>query len=232
MSRGDRAADVIVLGAGAAGLMCALTAAARGRDVLVLEANAAPGRKVLVSGGGRCNFTNLDVGPEHFVSSNPHFAKSALARFGPRDFLDLVEAHGIDWREKHLGQLFCVHSSKAILGLLLEECRVAGAPIRTDVEVRHALRDDDGFTVATADGDLSCDALVIAPADCRGPSWAPPTWVCGWRHRSAWTWSNRGPASSPWSSTVAIWPCAATSAASRSLCARPAAVRRSTTTSC
>ncbi len=163
-----RDADVIVLGAGAAGLMCAATAAARGRSVLVLERNDAPGRKVLVSGGGRCNFTNVDAAPDRYVSANPHFAKSALARFTPRDFLDLVEEHGIDWHEKHLGQLFCDHSSKAILGLLLEHCRVAGAPIRTGVDVRHALRDDGGFTVATPGGDLRCESLVVATG---GLSW-------------------------------------------------------------
>ena len=117
------AADVVVVGAGAAGLMTAAVAAQGGRRVLVLERNRAPGRKVLVSGGGRCNFTNLDAGPDNYLSGNPHFAKSALARFTPRDFLDLVEDHGIEWREKHLGQLFCVHSSKAVLGLLLERCR-------------------------------------------------------------------------------------------------------------
>lgn len=160
--------DVVVIGGGAAGLMAAAVAAARGRRTLVLERNQAPGRKVLVSGGGRCNFTNIDAGPENFLSDNPHFAKSALARFTPRDFLDLVEAHGIAWREKHLGQLFCVHSSKAILGLLLERCRVGGAEIRTGADVTGVRRDGDGFVVGAAAGDVACESVVVASG---GLSW-------------------------------------------------------------
>ena len=166
MSEAKRDADVIVLGAGAAGLMCAAVAAARGRDVLVLERNEAPGRKVLISGGGRCNFTNLRTTPDNFLSANPHFAKSALARFTPRDILDMVEAHGVSWHEKHLGQLFCDNSSKAVLGMLLEQCRLTGAPIRTGIDVRHARPSAGGFTVATGDGDLRCESLVVATGGC------------------------------------------------------------------
>ena len=164
-----RDVDVVVVGAGAAGLLCAATAAARGRSVLVLERNDAPGRKVLISGGGRCNFTNLHTAPDRFLSTNPHFAKSALARFTPRDFLDMVEAFGIDWHEKHLGQLFCDHSSKAVLGMLLEQCRIAGAPIRTGVRVSGARPDAGGYTVLVEDGDdLRCESLVVASG---GPAW-------------------------------------------------------------
>jgi len=176
------AADVVIVGGGAAGLMAAAEAGARGRRVLVLERNAAPGRKILVSGGGRCNFTNLDAGPANYLSANPHFAKSALARFTPRDFLDLVEARGIAWREKHLGQLFCVRSSKAVLGLLLERCRVAGVEIRTGVEVRAVRREGDGFRVLPADADaVACSAVVVAAG---GLSW-PKLGVSDAGYRSA-----------------------------------------------
>ena len=161
-------ADVIVIGAGAAGLMCAATAAQLGHSVLVLEHNDAPGRKVLVSGGGRCNFTNLNVDAGNFICGNSHFVKSALARFTPRDFLDMVEDFGIEWEERSHGQLFCRHSSKAILGLLLDACRVADVDIQTGVKVRHVVSRDDGFSVATATGDLSCSRVVVATG---GLSW-------------------------------------------------------------
>ena len=115
--------DVIVLGAGAAGLFCALTAAQNGRRVLVLEHSDRPGKKIAISGGGRCNFTNLRAGPDNYLSSNPEFCCSALARYTPADFLALVERHGIRWHEKKLGQLFCNTSSREIIALLLDECR-------------------------------------------------------------------------------------------------------------
>src|ERR1035438_7369718 len=114
--------DVIVLGAGAAGLMCASTAGQRGRRVAILEHGPQPGRKILISGGGRCNFTNLHCGPENFISGNKHFAKSALALYEPRHFIELVDRYGIRWHEKTLGQLFCDGSSRAILEMLLAEC--------------------------------------------------------------------------------------------------------------
>src|SRR5690242_4879065 len=117
-----RTADAVVIGAGAAGLMCAIEAGKRGRRVVVLEHNAQAGRKILISGGGRCNFTNLHTTPENFLSANPHFVKSALARYGPHDFLRLVEHHRIPYHEKTLGQLFCDRSAKDILGMLLKEC--------------------------------------------------------------------------------------------------------------
>ena len=114
--------DVIVLGAGAAGLMCAAVAGQRGRRVALLEHNGQPGRKILISGGGRCNFTNLHCGPENFLSDNPHFAKSALALYEPQHFIELVTRYGIAWHEKTLGQLFCDHSARAIVEMLLAEC--------------------------------------------------------------------------------------------------------------
>src|SRR5437660_3507244 len=121
--------DVIILGAGAAGLMCALEAGKRGRSVAVLERAERIGKKILISGGGRCNFTNLHCRPENFISSNPHFAKSALARYTPADFIAMVEKHGIPYHEKTLGQLFCDRSARDILAMLETECQQAGVSI-------------------------------------------------------------------------------------------------------
>src|SRR2546421_10036453 len=131
-----RSTDVLVLGGGAAGLMCAIAAGRRGRRVVVIEHNPQPGRKILISGGGRCNFTNLHTGPEHFLSANPHFAKSALARYTPRDFLDMVERHRIPWHEKAAGQLFCDRAALDILNMLLAECAAAGVCVQTGCAVR------------------------------------------------------------------------------------------------
>ncbi len=129
MPAAPRKFDVIVLGAGAAGLMCAAVAGQRGRRVALLEHNCQPGRKILISGGGRCNFTNLHCGPANFLSTNPHFAKSALALYQPRHFIELVERYGIAWHEKTLGQLFCDGSARAILDMLLAECERGGVEI-------------------------------------------------------------------------------------------------------
>ena len=130
--------DAIVIGGGAAGLMCAAEIGRRGRNVVVLERAEVPGKKILISGGGRCNFTNLDTAPDRFISANPHFAKSALSRYTPRDFLALVESHGIAWHEKTLGQLFCDGSSRQIVDMLLGEVekgrRNAGPKDRIEVE--------------------------------------------------------------------------------------------------
>jgi len=155
--------DVIVIGAGAAGLMCAIAAGQRGRSVLVLERGARVGAKILISGGGRCNFTNLGAGPENYLSANPEFCKSALARYKPQDFLALVERHGIRWHEKKLGQLFCDGSSREIVEMLRAECADAGVEIRTGVDVRAVRRAEAaGFAVETPAGDLHAPRLVIA----------------------------------------------------------------------
>src|SRR5438477_11563367 len=132
--------DVIVLGAGAAGLMCAIEAGKRGRKVAVLERSERAGKKILISGAGRCNFTNLHCRPENFLSANPHFCKSALARYTPQDFIALVEKHGIPYHEKTLGQLFCDGSSNQIVAMLEEECRAAGVPIQVAQVARHVSR--------------------------------------------------------------------------------------------
>jgi predicted Rossmann fold flavoprotein len=153
--------DVIVIGAGAAGMMCALTAGRRGRRVLLLDHADEPGRKILISGGGRCNFTNLGTQAENFISGNPHFAKSALARTTPQDFLALVEAHGIAWHEKTLGQLFCDGSARAIVTMLVDECMGAGVDIRLRERISAVARPDD-FVVETGSCVWTCKTLVVA----------------------------------------------------------------------
>ncbi|HEX7339245.1 MAG TPA: NAD(P)/FAD-dependent oxidoreductase [Rhodanobacteraceae bacterium] len=154
-------ADVVIIGAGAAGLMAAATAGHRGRRVLLLEHANKPGKKILMSGGTRCNFTNLNAGPQHFTSRNPHFCKSALSRYTPWDFLDLVQRHGVAYKEKAAGQLFCATSAKDILKLLLAECDSAGVDLRLNTEV-HGIRQHDGFMLDTSAGRVHCDRLVIA----------------------------------------------------------------------
>ena len=154
--------DAIVLGAGAAGLMCALTAGQRGRRVLVIDHSDAPGRKILISGGGRCNFTNIHTVPERFLSANPHFAKSALGRYSPQDFLALVEAHGIAWHEKTLGQLFCDGSAKQIVALLMDECARGGVTHRFGAPVDGVSHADGRFRVTVAGAAYHAPALVIA----------------------------------------------------------------------
>ncbi len=131
----DKHFDVVIIGAGASGLMCAATAGARGLKVLVLEGSNKPGKKILMSGGGRCNFTNLHITPERFISQNPHFCKSALSRYTQWDFIDLVERYQIPYEEKNMGELFCQHSAKDILMMLLAECEAAQVEVRVNAEV-------------------------------------------------------------------------------------------------
>jgi predicted Rossmann fold flavoprotein len=159
--------DAIVLGAGAAGLMCAAVAGQRGRRVALLEHNAQPGRKILISGGGRCNFTNIYCEPDRFISGNPHFAKSALALYEPRDFIELVDRYGIKWHEKTLGQLFCDGSARAILDMLQAECdkaEAAGGCVELVLNAREIAveRVGTGFRVATSQAEFAADALVVA----------------------------------------------------------------------
>ena len=154
--------DVVVIGGGAAGLMCAIEAGKRGRRVVVLEHCDRIGKKILISGGGRCNFTNLNVTPENFLSANPHFCKSALARYTQWDFISLVERQGIAYHEKELGQLFCDQSAKLIVKLLGDECRLAGVQIWTDCIVSGVERGTDGFVLKTNRGSIESSALVIA----------------------------------------------------------------------
>jgi predicted Rossmann fold flavoprotein len=163
--------DVLILGAGAAGLMAAIESGRRGRRTLVLDHADRAGKKILISGGGRCNFTNLYASPENFLSANPHFAKSALARFTPQDFLALVEKHGIPWHEKTLGQLFCDRSAHDVLNMLLRECADANARIQLSTRIVSVRRQDKekeamaaggAFHVETSEGPIRTQSLIVA----------------------------------------------------------------------
>jgi predicted Rossmann fold flavoprotein len=153
--------DVIIIGGGAAGLMCAITAGQRGRRVLVLEGANKIGKKILMSGGGRCNFTNMHCEPANFISANPHFCKSALSRYTPWDFIRLVEQHGIAYHEKALGQLFCDESSKDILDMLAAECAQADVEIRTDITIT-TVNKGDSFEVVADNATYTAESLVLA----------------------------------------------------------------------
>jgi predicted Rossmann fold flavoprotein len=153
--------DALILGGGAAGLMCALEAGKRGRRVAVLEHADRLGKKILISGGGRCNFTNIHCAPENFISSNPHFAKSALSRYTPQDFIALVEKHGIAYHEKVLGQLFCDRSARDILGMLEAECEHAGVSIFLNTKIQGVERAAE-FIVRTGDAEFRAAVLVVA----------------------------------------------------------------------
>ena len=163
--------DVVVIGGGAAGLMSAQVAAGRGLRVLVLEGSNRVGKKILMSGGGRCNFTNTGTGPENFLSANPHFCKSALARYSPWHFLEMVERHGIAWHEKELGQLFCDESSKLIVQMLVDECTRAGVRIETRSAITAVNVEDDGrFAIRSRLGTTVADRVVVASGGLSIPS--------------------------------------------------------------
>lgn len=163
--------DVIIIGAGAAGLMCAIEAGKRQRKVIVLDHANKPGKKILMSGGGRCNFTNTHTSPDHFISHNTHFCKSALSRYTPSHFIDLVKQYQIPFHEKTLGQLFCDNKSKDILALLLKECELAGVEIRLNTDVQQIEKlTDHHFKIKSTRGDFHCQSLVIASGGLSIPS--------------------------------------------------------------
>ncbi|HQZ63378.1 MAG TPA: aminoacetone oxidase family FAD-binding enzyme, partial [Dokdonella sp.] len=162
--------DVAIIGGGAAGLMCALTAGRRGKRVRVLDHANRVGKKILMSGGGRCNFTNTGTTPDNFISANPHYCKSALARYTPVDFIGMVDAHGIAWHEKELGQLFCDDSSKQIVRMLLDECAAAGVQVQTSCHIESVQKSADGFRLETSLCTLECPALVVASGGLSIPS--------------------------------------------------------------
>ncbi len=159
--------DAIVLGAGAAGLMCAAVAGQRGKRVLLLDHADQVGKKILISGGGRCNFTNIHTAPDRYISANPHFAKSALARYTPADFIALVDRYGIAYHEKTLGQLFCGGSAKQVVAMLLEECAKGGVDVRCGQPVQGVTHADGVFGVTFGDRHFAAPNLVIATG---GPS--------------------------------------------------------------
>lgn len=162
--------EVLILGGGAAGLFCAIEAARRGRRVLVLERANKVGKKILMSGGGRCNFTNLDIQPANYLSANPHFCKSALARYTQWDFIARVERHGIAYHEKARGQLFCDGSSKQILKMLLDDCADAGVEIRTDTELAELRHDGQGFEARVGVEGIRAESVVVATGGLSIPS--------------------------------------------------------------
>jgi predicted Rossmann fold flavoprotein len=163
-------ADAIVIGGGAAGLMCALTAGQRGKRVLLVEHANRVGKKILMSGGGRCNFTNTGAAPANYLSANPHYCKSALARYSPSDFIAMVERHRIRYHEKELGQLFCDESSKQIVKMLLDECTDAGVRVETSCSIERVIHGEAGFHAYTTHGTFSAPALVVASGGLSIPS--------------------------------------------------------------
>ncbi|MEX2599598.1 MAG: aminoacetone oxidase family FAD-binding enzyme, partial [Dehalococcoidia bacterium] len=154
--------DAIVVGGGAAGLFCAIHAGRRGRRVLVLERSARVGRKILISGGGRCNFTNVHAAPDRYLSENPRFCVSALSRYTPQDFISLVEHHGIAYHEKELGQLFCDGTSQQIVDMLLAECQEAGVEVLTACDIAGVGSEASDYSLKTSLGTFNADALVMA----------------------------------------------------------------------
>lgn len=159
--------DIVIIGAGAAGMMCGARAGARRKTVLILDHAKAVGEKIRISGGGRCNFTNIYSVPKNFLSQNPHFCKSALAGYTPQDFIELVESHGITWHEKTKGQLFCDGRSGQIIQMLLDECAKTGNKIQLETEIRNIEKTNGGFAIATDKGAITSTNLVVA---CGGPA--------------------------------------------------------------
>ena len=175
------ASDIIILGAGAAGLMCAAVAGQRGRSVIVLEQSRVPAEKIRISGGGRCNFTNIHTSPANFLSDNPRFCVSALKSYTQQDFIALVEKHNIAFHEKSRGQLFCDGSAQQIIDMLLGECRAARAQLKLGVKILDVAKTDSGFEIATDAGVYACTSLVIATG---GPS-IPKIGASGFGYRVA-----------------------------------------------
>ncbi len=159
--------DVIIIGAGAAGMMCGARAGRHGKSVLLIDTAVSAGEKIRISGGGRCNFTNIHSGPNNFISKNPHFCKSALAGYAPRDFIALVDTYKIKWHEKEKGQLFCDESANQIIGMLRSECKTSGNRFRFETQVLDIRKSDTGFVVTTSKASWNCTSLVIASG---GPS--------------------------------------------------------------
>ena len=180
LSQGMDKFDVCIIGAGAAGLICAIESGRRGRSVVLLDHSAAPAEKIRISGGGRCNFTNLDIRPERFLSQNPHFAKSALSRYTQFDFIDKVKKHGISYHEKTLGQLFCDISAKDIIQMLLDELQDAGGVLRLNTSVE-SMTKEQGYTLRTSGGVIQAESVVVAT----GGKSIPKMGATGWGYQIA-----------------------------------------------
>lgn len=180
LSQGMDKFDVCIIGAGAAGLICAIESGRRGRSVVLLDHSANPAEKIRISGGGRCNFTNLDIRPERFLSQNPHFAKSALSRYTQFDFIDKVKKHGISYHEKTLGQLFCDSSAKEIIQMLLDELRDAGGVLRLNTSVE-SITKKQGYTLQTSGGVIQAESVVVAT----GGKSIPKMGATGWGYQLA-----------------------------------------------
>lgn len=180
LSQGMDKFDVCIIGAGAAGLICAIESGRRGRSVVLLDHSAAPAEKIRISGGGRCNFTNLDIRPERFLSQNPHFAKSALSRYTQFDFIDKVKKHGISYHEKTLGQLFCDISAKDIIQMLLDELQDAGGVLRLNTFVE-SMTKEQGYTLRTSGGVIQAESVVVAT----GGKSIPKMGATGWGYQIA-----------------------------------------------
>ena len=177
--------DVLVMGAGAAGMMCAIEAGRRGRRVLVVDHADRPGEKIRISGGGRCNFTNLGCGPANFLGENPRFATSALRRYTQHDFIKRIDKAGIAWHEKTLGQLFCDDSAKQIVRMLTDDMAAAGVTLKMKAGVERLASSGDGFTVSLSDGSQATAAsLVVATGGKSIPRWARPAGPMRWRASS------------------------------------------------
>jgi len=184
--------DVIILGAGAAGLMCAGIAGQRGRSVLLLEQARHPAEKIRISGGGRCNFTNLHTSPANFLSASPRFCHSALSGYTQRDFIALVEAYGIAHHEKTRGQLFCDGSSRQIIDMLLDECRKTDAQLRLGVRISAISGSENGFVVATDQAEFRCRSLVVATGGPSIPKWVQVGWDTKLQRNLVSRWCRRG----------------------------------------
>ncbi len=194
MNPAAKSVDVVVIGAGAAGMMCAAEAGKRGRSVLVVDHAAVPGEKIRISGGGRCNFTNSRTAPENFLSQNPQFCISALRRYTASDFIAMVERYGIAYHEKTLGQLFCDGSAQQIIDLLLAEMKQADAELRLGTAVTDVEKTESGFllTLSPNGSGYSADRSSWRRAASPSPRWAPPISATAWPRGSALPWSRRG----------------------------------------
>lgn len=199
--------DIVIIGAGAAGLFSAAMAARRGRSVILLDHADRPGKKILISGGGRCNFTNIHTTYQNFISENPDFCRSALQRFKPQDFIALVEKHGISYHEKTLGQLFCDNSSRQIVDMLIDECRAGGVQLQLDIKVKDISKATDGYTVHCDTQLYHCSSLILATGGMSIPKMGATDFTLRWAKKFGHTIISPRPALVPLLIPEHIFPC-------------------------